>query len=63
MHKFGSNKFCAVAPNIYGSLVWNLPCVTLLAPRVLKWLQDCWKICGTVGWIVAEGNNIVAEHW
>lgn len=63
MHKFGSNKFCAVAPNIYGSSVWNLPYVTLLAPRVLRWLQDCWKICGPVGWIVAEGNIIVAERW
>ena len=63
MHKFVSNKFCAVAPNMYGSSVWNLPYVTLLAPRVLRWQQDCWKICGPVGWIVAEGNIIVAERW
>jgi len=48
---------------MYGSSVWNLPYVTLLAPRVLRWQQDCWKICGPVGWIVAEGNIIVAERW
>jgi len=39
-------KFCVVAPNICGSLVWNLLHVTLLEPKILRWLLDFWKICG-----------------
>jgi len=31
-------KFCAVVPNICGSSVWNLLYVTLLPPRILRWL-------------------------
>jgi len=34
-----------VAPKIFGSSVWNLLHVKLLAPRILKWLPDIWKIC------------------
>jgi hypothetical protein len=37
-------KFCAVAPNICGSSVWNLLLVTLLASRNLRRLLDFWKI-------------------
>jgi len=37
-------KICMVVPNICGSSVWNLLCVTLLAPIILKWLLDIWKI-------------------
>jgi hypothetical protein len=33
-------KFCVVAPNICGSVVWNLLPVTLLAHRIWKWLLD-----------------------
>jgi hypothetical protein len=36
-------EFCTVVCNIYGSLVWNLLHVTLLAPRILKWHQQFWK--------------------
>ena len=32
-------KFCMVAPNICKSSVWNLLCVTLLGPWVLRKLQ------------------------
>jgi len=37
-------KFGNVEPNICGSLVWNLLVVTILEPRILKWLLDFWKI-------------------
>jgi len=33
-----------VAPNICGSLVWNLLHVTRPAHRILRWLLDFWKI-------------------
>jgi len=39
-------KFCMVAHNICGTSVWNLFHVTLLAPRILKWILNFWKICG-----------------
>jgi hypothetical protein len=38
-------KFFMVAPNICGSLVWNLLEITLLALRILKWHLEFWKIC------------------
>jgi len=34
-----------MAPNICGTSGWNLLHVTLLGPKILKWLQDFWKIC------------------
>jgi len=37
--------FCTMAPNISGFSVGNLLHVTLLAPRILRWLLDFWKIC------------------
>lgn len=36
---------------IFGSLVWNLLRVTLLALRVLRWLLDFWNICVPVAYI------------
>jgi hypothetical protein len=33
-------KFCTVALNISLSSVWNLICVTLLAPRMFRWLLN-----------------------
>jgi hypothetical protein len=39
-----ATKFCTVAPNICGFLVWNLSYVTLQAPRILRWFLDFWKI-------------------
>ena len=38
-------KFCIMARNIHGSSIWNLLCVTLLAPTILQWFLDFWKIC------------------
>ena len=40
-----ASKFCTVAPNICGTSVWNLLHVTFLAPRILRWLPDLWKVC------------------
>jgi hypothetical protein len=39
-----ATKFCTVVPNIWGSSVRNLRQVFLVAPRILKWLLDIWKI-------------------
>jgi len=38
-----------VLPKICGSSVWNLLHVTLLMPRIWKWLLDCLIICATLG--------------
>jgi hypothetical protein len=38
-------EFCVVAPTICGSSVWNWLDVTLMTPRILRWLLDVWKIC------------------
>jgi hypothetical protein len=37
-------KFCKVASDICGSLVWNFLHVTRPAYRILRWLLDFWKI-------------------
>lgn len=39
-------KFCMVAPSICGSWIWNCLYITLLAPRMSRWLLDVKKICG-----------------
>jgi hypothetical protein len=49
-----ANKFRAVAPKILESSVRNLLYVTLLAPRILKWLHNIRRIyapllCGFLG--------------
>jgi len=38
-------QICTVTQNIAGSSVWNLFHVSLLAPRVSRFLLDFWKIC------------------
>ena len=40
-----ATKFCMVAPNIWGSLVWNLLHVTILARRISRRLLHIWEIC------------------
>jgi len=40
-----TNKFCTVTPNICRASVWNLLCVTLLAPVMLRPHLGYWKIC------------------
>jgi len=45
MHWSWAPEFCRSAPNIYGSSVWNLPYVTLLASIILRCLMYFWKIC------------------
>jgi len=40
-----ATKFCTLAPDICGSLVWNLLHVTNLAPRIFRWLLDFWNMC------------------
>jgi hypothetical protein len=45
VHKSQETKFCMVTAKIPGSSVWNLIHLTFLAPRILMWLLDFWKIC------------------
>ena len=40
-----ATEFCAMVPKICGSSVCNVHHITLLAPRILSWLQDVMKIC------------------
>jgi len=40
-----ATKFCTVAPNICGPSFWNMLHVTLLVPRILRWLLDFWTVC------------------
>ena len=39
-----ATELCMVGPNIFGASVWNLLYSTLLAPRILRWFLDFWKI-------------------
>lgn len=38
-----ATKYCTVAPNIFGSSVWNSCHVTIPAPRILRWVLRFWK--------------------
>lgn len=38
-------KFCIVVPNICGPSEWTFLYITLLVPRILRWLLDILKIC------------------
>lgn len=40
-----ANEFCTVTPNICRASVWNLLCVTPLAPLILRRHLGYWKIC------------------
>ena len=40
-----ATKFSTVAPIICGFSALNSLHVTLLAPRILRWLLEFWKIC------------------
>ena len=40
-----TTKYHTVAPNICGPSLWNLLHVTLLVPRILRWLLDFWTVC------------------
>jgi len=44
----GAAKFCAVAPNILRASLWNALHVTLLAPRILNFVSNNWKIYATL---------------
>lgn len=39
------NKFYSIAPNIWLYSVWNVFRATLLAPWILRRLQNLWKMC------------------
>ena len=39
-----------VAPVMFSYSLWNVLRVTLLAPRILKWLLDCWKVCAPLAY-------------
>ena len=50
-----------VAPSC-GSWVNNVLLVALLAPRMLTWLQDFWKICAVHPWLIGWWR-VVTERW
>jgi len=35
-----ATKCCMVTPNVDGTLAWNILHVTILEPRILRWLPD-----------------------
>ena len=45
-----ANEVCTGVPQIFGFWVWNLLHVTVLAPRIVRWLLDFWKICAFLPW-------------
>ena len=47
-------KFCTVAPNVCGASLWNLLCITILAPRILRCLLDFWKICAPLLYVFGK---------
>jgi len=40
-----ATKFYTVASDIFGSLVWGVFHVTILAPRILRWPSHILRIC------------------
>jgi len=50
-------------PNIFGSSVWNLLCITLLAPQILKQFLDISEICAPwFNWFSHMGSKIQDTH-
>jgi hypothetical protein len=43
--------FCTVTPNNCGCSVWSMHQVTLLAPKILRWLPDSWEKSGHPLWV------------
>lgn len=44
-----ATKFCAVATNICGSLLWNVLCVSILGPRIFEVVARFLEILCTPG--------------
>jgi hypothetical protein len=58
-------KFCVVAPSICGPSVWTLLHVTLLTPRILRWLLVFWGGGGKL-WITGLEEMLfvqTSESW
>jgi hypothetical protein len=53
-----ATKFCTLTPNIFGSSVWNMLHVTILVPKILRWLLCIWKICASVLWKRSTSQEI-----
>ena len=56
-----TTKFCKVAPNICGPLVWNLLHVTRPAHRILRWLLDFWKIYASLLLAIGDRGGTVVK--
>jgi hypothetical protein len=50
-HVIVASKLWTVAHNICGSSTWNMPLVSLLVPRTLRWFPRLWKICAPLIWL------------
>jgi hypothetical protein len=53
-----ATKFCVVAPNTFGSSVWNL----FLVPRILMWFVDFWNIFGHSDCCVDVTDLVLSEY-
>jgi hypothetical protein len=54
-----ATKFCMVVPNVCGSSVGNMLCVTLLPPRNLRWLIHFWK---THAPLILTQFKVLSQH-
>jgi hypothetical protein len=59
-----ATKFCAMAPNICGSSVWNFLHVNFLVTRTSRWPLDFWKICSRLFQLTyfPEGREIAVPY-
>lgn len=60
VHKSRATDFCEMAPNIYGSPVWTLLDIALLAHRILRWFLAPCKIYAPL--LYTLRNNAVIDH-
>jgi hypothetical protein len=57
----GLTKFCTVVPIFVASQYGTCFSVTLMAPRILMWLVDIWKIFTHVTYRVSEKQVVTLE--
>jgi hypothetical protein len=56
VQKYRATEFCALAPDICGSSVWNLLCVFFLVLRILRWRLYFREICGPLSTVVVNNE-------
>lgn len=51
-----------VVPDIFRISVWNLLCVSHLAPRILRSLLNFWKFCESINKVTSQSHNMDLEY-